>query len=105
MWKDRWENLEFFTESSYVRQARAEDSTDGLTWRFNNNAIELVCRNNLDIHSGTAQLYGHFHGNLKRDGVTAVLKSALKHGTIAHESLYFSNDAISSVRELARKCR
>jgi hypothetical protein len=38
---------------------------------------QLVCRPNLDLHTGTTGIYRRRHGNLRRDGAQAVLERAL----------------------------
>ena len=103
-WKEKWGNIEACTEAAYVKKALDSDSNDGEVWKRNrvdSESIELVCRNNLDVYSGTAGLYGRFHGNLRKDGVDSVLKSAIAYGAYSSESLYFSTEAIPSIRELA----
>jgi hypothetical protein len=42
--------------------------------------LELVCRPNLDLHTGQAGWYRERHGNLRRDGAQAVLARALVQG-------------------------
>ena len=105
--KDRWGNLEAYTEAAYVKKALDSDGEGDQEWIFGNSTnpeiIQLVCRNNLDVHSGNAGLYGHLHGNLKEDGTDQVFQNAVEYGMCPEESLYFSVDAIPSVCEVARR--
>ena len=65
--------------------------------------LTLVCRNSLDVFDGFAGIYGSFHGNLRKDGVESVLKSALENGGYSDESLYFSVERVPFVHDLAHK--
>ncbi len=61
---------------------------------------QLVCRPNLDLHTGTTGIYRRRHGNLRRDGAQSVLERALADGPISHEQLYFPEPA-PSIADLA----
>jgi hypothetical protein len=64
-------------------------------------ALELVCRPTLDVHHGTAGWYRERHGNLRRDGVLAVLGRALAVGGRPAEAPWFNLDPLPPVAELA----
>ena len=65
--------------------------------------LALVCRPNLDVHAGLAGVYRERHGNLRTDGVEAVLDRALAHGRRPDEALWFGLDPIPSPAELAAR--
>jgi hypothetical protein len=99
--RDLWADLEAHTEAAYVRRAVAGewpapvDRPEG--------ELALVCRPNLDVHSGLAGLYRERHGNLRTDGVEAVLDRALAHGRRPDEALWFGPDPIPDPAELAAR--
>lgn len=75
---DLWANLEAHTEAAWTR--RALDG-DWPSWtRHDGEVLELVCRPNLDLHTGTAGWYGQRHGNLRTHGPQAALADALEEG-------------------------
>ncbi len=63
----------------------------------------LVCRPDLDLHTGTTGIYRRRHGNMRRDGARAVLERGLADGPISPEQLYFPGPAppISELATLA----
>jgi hypothetical protein len=63
--------------------------------------IALVCRPNLDVHAGLAGLYRTRFGNLRTDGVEAVLEGALAHGRRSDDALWFDLDPLPDPAELA----
>ena len=103
--RDRWEHLEARTEATYCDKALqdSEEHDQGWSSFVRPNYINLVCRSNLDLHSGNAGLYGPLHGNLKTDGAEQVFEKALDGGSISEESLYFSTSTIPSIYELAQE--
>lgn len=62
-----------------------------------------VCRPNLDVYSGLAGLYRLRHGNLRTDGVAAVLGSALAHGRQRDDALWFGPGPLPRPDELAAR--
>ena len=65
--------------------------------------LELVCRPNLDVHTGTAGWYRQRHGNLRRDGARAVLARALASGGQPDDALWFDLDPVLGVADLAAR--
>jgi hypothetical protein len=65
--------------------------------------LELVCRPNLDLHTGTAGCYRQRHGNLRTDGPQAALAGALQQGGRSFEALWFGPDPLPSIAELATR--
>jgi hypothetical protein len=99
LWRAAWTRLAEHTEAGWVRRALAGD------WPSSNGAqaIRLVCRTSLDLHSGNAGLYGPRHGNLRDDAASAVLRRAVAHGPVADEELFFGDARTPSVVELAER--
>jgi len=62
-----------------------------------------VCRPNLDVYSGLAGLYRVRHGNLRADGVAAVLGRALAHGRQRDWELWFGPGPLPAPDELAAR--
>ena len=62
-----------------------------------------MCRPNLDIHPGLAGLYRKRLGNLRTDGVEALLSRALAHGRRLDDALWFERDPLPSTSELAER--
>ena len=65
--------------------------------------LALVCRPNLDVYSGLAGLYRIRHGNLRTDGVAAVLGSALAYGRERDDALWFGSGSLAAPDELAAR--
>ncbi|MGH3152861.1 MAG: hypothetical protein ACRDOB_19335 [Streptosporangiaceae bacterium] len=97
--REVWSSLEAYTEAAWVRRALAGDwpAEPDPSTQF----LELVCRPNLDIHTGTAGWYRQRHGNLRRDGAQAVLSQALAHGGRSADSLWFDLDPLPGAADLA----
>ncbi len=79
---------------------RAQDGTWPDTGYWTSAYHQLVCRPNLDLHTGTASIYRRRHGNMRRDGAQAVLERALADGPISQEQLYFPGP-VPSIADLA----
>jgi hypothetical protein len=78
-------SLEDYTEAAWARRALAGDWP---TWRrYAGDVLELVCRPNLDLHTGVAGWYRERHGNLRTDGPHAVLGRALEQGGRSFDAL------------------
>ena len=101
-----WASLESYTEAAYVRQALAGDWPAGRSAAAERPAGELalVCRPDLSVFSGLAGLYRTRLGNLRADGVAAVLGRALAHGLRADDALWFADlDPLPDPAELAAR--
>jgi hypothetical protein len=98
-----WANLAAHTEAAWARRALAGDWP---SWtRQAGQVLELVCRPNLDLHTGTAGWYRQRHGNLRTDGPQATLTGALEQGGRSLEALWFGPDPLPSTAELAARHR
>jgi hypothetical protein len=105
-WRRIWVDLEKYTEASYVRQALNPAQAEKVEWTRNNpNRISLICRNNLDLHTGDASIsaYGPCHGNLGRGNMQETFRKAARLGPLPFEQLYFPGKHIPPVSELAAK--
>ena len=89
--REAWNNLDAYTEAAWVRRAR--DGSWPETTGRDTQHCRLVCRPNLDLHTGTAGIYRRRHGNMRRDGARAVLERALADGPASQEQLYFPGPA------------
>ena len=98
---DRWADLEARTEAAWVSRALAGDWPDILDPAPGE--LALVCRPNLDVHSGLAGLYRTRHGNLRADGVALVLGRALAHGRQRDDELWFGPGPLPAPDELAAR--
>jgi hypothetical protein len=96
-----WANLEAHTEAAWGRRALA-GHWPSFT-RHDGEVLELVCRPNLDLHTGVAGRYRQRHGNLRTDGPQAALADALEEGGRSFEALWFGPDPLPSVAELAAR--
>jgi hypothetical protein len=96
---DVWANLEAHTEAAWARRALAGDWPTGT--RRDGEALELVCRPNLDLHAGVAGRYLERHGNLRTDGPQVVLGRALAQGARPAATPWFGPDPLPPVAELA----
>jgi hypothetical protein len=98
---DIWANLEAHTEAAWAHRALAGEWP---TWtRHDGQVLELVCRPNLDLHTGTAGWYRQRHGNLRTDEPPTVLGRAFEQGGQSAEALWFGPDPLPSVAELAAR--
>jgi hypothetical protein len=95
-----WSNLEDYTESAYVPKALAHEGADFSY--INRCGIRMVCRRNLDVHSGDAGLYAQLHGNLRNDDPPQVFQSALNYGPVSDDALYFAGRTLPSILQLAK---
>jgi hypothetical protein len=98
---DVWANLAAHTEAAWVTRALAGDWP---SWsRHAGEVLELVCRPNLDLHTGVAGWYRQRHGNLRTPWPQAALADALEEGGRSSEALWFGPDPLPSVAELAAR--
>jgi hypothetical protein len=96
-----WADLEAHTEAAWVGHALADDWP---TWTgHDGQALQLVCRPNLDLHTGMAGWYRQRHGNLRIDEPHAVFAGAFEQGGGPDEALWFGPDRLPSVAELAAR--
>jgi hypothetical protein len=98
---DIWANLEAHTEAAWTRRALA-GHWPSFT-RHDGEVLELVCRPNLDLHTGVAGWYRQRHGNLHTDSPQAAFADALEEGGRSSEALWFDPDPLPSVAELAAR--
>jgi hypothetical protein len=98
--RNEWGSLESHTEAAWVRRARDGSWPAAETDYCTSARRQLVCRPNLDLHTGTTGIYRRRHGNMRRDGAQAVLERALADGPISQEQLYFPGPA-PSISDLA----
>jgi hypothetical protein len=98
---DIWANLEAHTEAAWARRALAGDWPTQT--RHVGEVLELVCRPNLDLHTGVAGWYRQRHGNLRSDEPHAVLAGAFEQGGRSFVALWFGPDPLPSVGELAAR--
>jgi hypothetical protein len=89
--REAWSSLETYTEAAWVRRAR--DGSWPETAERDSPRYRLVCRPNLDLHTGTTGIYRQRHGNMRRDGARAVLQRALADGPTSRQQLYFPGPA------------
>jgi hypothetical protein len=89
--REEWSSLETHTEAAWVQRAR--DGNWPETGYWTSPRYQLVCRPNLDLHTGTTGIYRRRHGNMRRDGPRAVLERALADGPVSQEQLYFPGSA------------
>jgi hypothetical protein len=98
---DVWANLAGHTEAAWARRALAGDWP---SWTGQaGEVLALVCRPNLDLHTGVAGWYRERHGNLRTDGPQAALTGALEQGGRSLEALWFGPDPLPSTAELAAR--
>lgn len=101
--KDKWHDLPSCSESHYVKAALMPQENVQVRWcSFDRNEINLICKSNLDLHTGLAGLYGHCHGNLAKEDVHQTLQRALDYGPCELERLFFPGKEIPSVVDLAK---
>jgi hypothetical protein len=96
-----WANLEAHTEAAWAARALAGDwppepDADG-------EVLALVCRPNLDLHTGTAGWHRERLGNLRTEDPRAVLARALRQSGRSADSLWFGPDPSPPVAELAAR--
>jgi hypothetical protein len=99
-----WANLEAHTEAAWVGRALAGDWVPELAQvepRHGDHGLKLVCRPNLDLHTGTAGLYRERHGNLRTDGDQVVFSRALEQDGRSIDAVWFGLGSLPSVGELA----
>jgi hypothetical protein len=103
---DAWANLEAHTEAAWVARALAGDWPSQLAElepRAGGQGLPLVCRPSLDVHTGVAGRYCERHGNLRSDGAQAVLGRALQQGGRSIDAVWFGQDRLPAVKELAAR--
>jgi hypothetical protein len=98
---DVWANLEAHTEAAWTLSALAGHWPSRT--RHAGEVLELVCRPNLDLHTGTAGWYRQRHNNLRTHGPQAALVHALEEGGRSSEVLWFGSEPLPSVAELAAR--
>jgi hypothetical protein len=98
---DRWTSLETRTEAAYVRTALAGEWPEPAARPADE--LALVCRPDLDVYSGLAGLYRTRHGNLRTDGIAAVLGRALARGREPDDALWFGPGPLPGPAELAAR--
>lgn len=99
-WRRFWHELpNRHTEAWYVQQALAG------TWpeEPDLSAIWLVCRPNLEVYRGWAGYYRKRYGNLRRDGVEAVLGRAVADGPCSSDEIWLTQKQVVPVQALAAR--
>jgi hypothetical protein len=99
-----WANLEAHTETAWVARALAGDWPSQLSEtepRAGDQGLPLVCRPDLELHTGVAGWYRERHGNLRADGARAVLGRALEQGGRSIDAVWFGPDRLPAAEELA----
>jgi hypothetical protein len=96
-----WASLEANTEAAYVRRALAGDWPAAA--ERPPGELALVCRPNLDVCAGLAGHYRTRYGNLRADGIAAVLDRAVADGRRPDDALWFSLDPLPALAELAAR--
>jgi len=96
-----WTDLETRTEAAWVRRALAGDWPEVPDPAPGE--LTLVCRPNLDVYSGLPGLYRTRHGNLRTDGMAAVLGRALAHGRERDDALWVGPGPLPAPDELAAR--
>src|SRR5512132_75578 len=85
-------NLEANAEAVWVARALAGDWPSQVAEvepRAGDQALPLVCRPGLELHTGVAGLCRERHGNLRSDGGQAVLSRALGQGGRSIDAVWF----------------
>ncbi len=100
--KEIWGDLENYTEAAFYAKAIHNEQAEAQEWVFDFKP-GIVCRNNLDVHTGYPGLYGPCHGNLKVNGAMQVLQQAMNFPRLTLESFYFDTDYIPSPHEMAKQ--
>jgi hypothetical protein len=85
--------------SSWASQAGIEEVEP----RAGDQALPLVCRPGLELHTGVAGLSRGRHGNLRSDGGQAVLSRALAQGGRSIDAVWFGLDRLPAVGGLAAR--
>lgn len=96
-----WADLAGHTEAAWVSRALAGDWPTRA--RHDAEVLGLVCRPNLDLHTGVAGWHLERHGNLRTDDPSAILGSALQEGGRTFDALLFGSDPLPSAAELAAR--
>jgi hypothetical protein len=103
---DAWANLEAHTEAAWVARALAGDWPSQLAElepHVGGQGLPLVCRPDLELHTGVAGMYRERYGNLRSDGAQAVLGRALEQGGRSIDAVWFGPDRLPAVGELAAR--
>jgi MoaA/NifB/PqqE/SkfB family radical SAM enzyme len=107
LWRRFWHELpQMHTESYYVEQALAGNWPDEEMKRYEDayrNRVSLVCRPNLDVSYGFAGQYTNRYGNLRHDGVEAVLSRAMTAGSFSYDEVWFGDMQVLPIGELAAR--
>ena len=105
LWRRFWHELpQQHTESWYVEQALAGTWPDEDMKQYEEayrNMVSLVSRPNLDVCYGFAGQYTNRYGNLRRDGVDAVLSRAMAAGPFSYDEVWFGDMQVPPIEELA----
>jgi hypothetical protein len=104
--RDAWANPEAYTEAAWVARALAGDWPPQVAEAepcAGGQGLPLVCRPDLELHTGVAGRYRERHGNLRTDGARAVLGRALEQGGRSIDAVWFGPDRLPAVGELAAR--
>jgi hypothetical protein len=107
LWRHFWHDLpQMHTELWYVEQVKAATWPEDDMKRYEEayrNKVCLVCRPNLDVYYGFAGQYTSRYGNLRRDGVDAVLSRAMAAGSFSYDEVWFGDMQVPPIDELATR--
>ena len=98
-YREHWADVRLWTEGAWVQRAISgkwpafESGTDF--------GSLLVLRPNLDLHFGRAGDYGQRFGNLRRDGIDAVLEAALAAADRSIDEIWFRPAELLPIAEAA----
>jgi hypothetical protein len=101
-WTGIWPELEKHTEAWYVQQALSTgQSEEAWTDSTIPGEINLLCRGNLDLHTGYQGMPGPLHGNLLDGDAQAAFRRAAAVGHLSVEQVCFAGRRFPAVPELA----
>ena len=103
VYKEKWAHLDACTEAAYFERASKDNGEAEAEFRPapSSEHIQLVCRDNFDLHTGSPNTYGTLHGNLTREPGRDVFRKAVAHEPVSGQNLYFSGTDFPPIGMLA----